>query len=79
MGENNDINSEDKKEDSIDSTLSVEKSLKKLEGYVEILEKGDTDLDKSFKVFEAAVKVSKKLKKKLDSYERKIEIINGSQ
>ena len=55
--------------------FSVETSLKKLETYVELLEDNNTDLDEAFKVFENAVKLSKKLKKKLDGYERKISII----
>ena len=55
--------------------FSVEKSLKRLEMYVEALEQGEVNLDQAFKIFEKAVSLSKRLRKKLEQYERKIEII----
>ncbi len=57
---------------------SVEESIKELEAIVESLESGKMDLDESFKKFEKAVTVSKSLKKKLDAYERKIELIQST-
>ena len=55
--------------------LSVEESLQRLEMYVQTLEQGEIDLDQAFTAFEKAVKLSKKLKKKLEHYEHKIDII----
>ena len=66
------------KESSIDpENLKVEDGIKSLENYVEALEQGEIGLDEGFEIFEKAVKVSKALKVKLDSYERKIEILTG--
>lgn len=55
----------------------VEESLKTLEGIVEALEGGRLDLDGSFAKFEEAVRISRSLKKRLDAYERKIQIVTG--
>ncbi|MBN8217031.1 MAG: exodeoxyribonuclease VII small subunit [Spirochaetes bacterium] len=55
----------------------VEESLKTLEAIVEALEGGRLDLDSSFAKFEEAVRISRSLKKRLDAYERKIELVTG--
>lgn len=57
---------------------SVEESIRELESIVESLESGKMDLDESFKKFEKAVAISKGLKKKLDNYERKIEMVQSA-
>lgn len=62
----------DKNEDN----FSFEHSLREMEDIINRLEQGECNLDDSFKLFEKAVFISKKLKKKLSSYERKIEIIS---
>lgn len=46
---------------------------KRLEEIVTILEKGDEDLDKSLKLFEEGLQLSKQLKDELKEYEKKIE------
>ena len=56
--------------------FSIENSMLKLEKIVEILERGDANLDESFDYFEKAVKISKKLRHKLEEYELKIEMIS---
>ncbi len=58
-----------------ETELPVEKSLALLQEIVDQLESGKLDLDASFGRFEEAVKLSKALKKKLDGYERRIELI----
>ena len=59
--------------------LSVEKALQRLEAYIHRLEEGDIDLDQAFKIFENASRLSRKLRKKLESYERKVEVIMGDE
>lgn len=54
---------------------SFEKELRRLEEIVSLLEKGETPLDESIKLFEEGVKGAKGLKKYLDEAKRKIEII----
>ncbi len=50
-----------------------EDRMKRLEEIVTILEKGDEDLDKSLKLFEEGLQLSKQLKDELKEYEKKIE------
>ena len=50
-----------------------EDRMKRLEEIVTILEKGDEDLDKSWKLFEEGLQLSKQLKDELKEYEKKIE------
>ena len=57
---------------------SVEESLKRLEIYVHALEEGEVGLDEAFEIFEKAVKQSNYIRKRLQNYERKIEIITDS-
>ena len=59
------------------SELSFEKALKRLEQVVEKLESRELDLDKSLKIFEEGIKLSRICNKRLDSAERKIEILLG--
>lgn len=54
---------------------SFEKELHRLEEIVSLLEKGETPLDESIKLFEEGVKRARDLKKYLDEAKRKIEII----
>ncbi len=55
--------------------LTFEKALKRLEEIVEELENSDLDIDKSLKVFEEGVKLSRLCAKKLDEAEKKIELL----
>lgn len=57
--------------------VPLEASLVKLEKLVEDLEGGKLDLDTAFSRFEEAVVVSKSLRKRLESYERKLEKMTG--
>ena len=50
-----------------------EDRMKRLEEIVTILEKSDEDLDKSLKLFEEGLQLSKQLKDELKEYEKKIE------
>ena len=52
-----------------------EDSMNRLEEIVNILEKGDTDLDSSIKLFEEGLKLSEKLNLQLGEYEKKIECL----
>ena len=47
-----------------------EDSMKRLEEIVNILEKGEKDLDESLKLFEEGLKLSKALQKDLKVYEK---------
>jgi len=58
--------------------LKIEKGLEILDDLVKRLESGSQDLDDSFVIFEKAVKIAKRLQKKLEEYERKIEIITDA-
>ncbi len=49
-----------------------EDGMKRLEEIVDSLEKGDLDIDKSLKLFEEGLELSKKLQKELKGYEEKI-------
>ncbi len=52
-----------------------EVALKRLEEIVEDLEKGDIDLDKSLKLFEEGISMSRICTKRLNEMEKKIEIL----
>jgi exodeoxyribonuclease VII small subunit len=54
---------------------SFEESLKKLEGIVEQLEKGDLALDESLKLFEEGVGLSAACKKELDEAEGRVQTL----
>ena len=54
---------------------SFEESIKKLEGIVEQLEKGDLALEDSLKLFEEGVGLSAACKKELDEAEGKVQIL----
>lgn len=55
--------------------LTFEKALKRLEEIVEELENSALDIDKSLKIFEEGVKLSRFCAKKLDEAEKKIELL----
>ena len=59
--------------------LSFEEALRKLEQVVDKLESKDLDLDRSLKIFEEGIKLSRLCNKKLDKAERKIEILLGEK
>lgn len=52
-----------------------EENIKELENIVELLEKGDSTLDESLKLFENGIKLSKNLQKMLDNAEKKVSIL----
>ena len=54
---------------------SFEQSLKKLEGIVDKLEKGELGLEESLKLFEEGVGLSAACKKELDEAEGKVELL----
>ncbi|MBA3065420.1 exodeoxyribonuclease VII small subunit [bacterium] len=53
-----------------------EKELKRLEEIVALLEKGDSPLDESIKLFEEGIEKASDMKKNLEESKRKIEIIS---
>ena len=54
---------------------SFEESLKKLEGIVEQLEKGDLALEETLKLFEEGVGLSAACKKELDEAEGRVQML----
>lgn len=54
---------------------SFEDSLKKLEGIVDRLEKGDLALEESLKLFEQGMTLSESCKKELDEAEGKVQVL----
>ena len=55
--------------------IRFEDALKRLEEIVDTLEKGDLSLEKSLKIFEEGVKLSRVCNKMLDKAEKKVEIL----
>ncbi|MEC7640672.1 MAG: exodeoxyribonuclease VII small subunit [Nitrospinota bacterium] len=53
--------------------IKFEKAMKRLEGIVEELEKGELDIDRSLEIFEEGIKMSRVCSKKLEEAEGKIE------
>ncbi|MBQ1478208.1 MAG: exodeoxyribonuclease VII small subunit [Erysipelotrichaceae bacterium] len=53
-----------------------EDQMKRLEEIVEKLEAGETDMDESISLYEEGLELSRKLKKQLQNFEKKIEEIN---
>ena len=54
---------------------TFEESLKKLEGIVAQLERGDLPLEESVRIFEEGVQLSAECKKQLEEAEGKVEIL----
>lgn len=54
---------------------SFEEALSRLEEIVQTLEDGDAELDRTLSLFEEGVKLSKLCHKRLESAEKKIEIL----
>lgn len=59
-----------------EENIDLEKSLAQLEAMVEQLEGGNIGLDEAFKIFEEGSALSEKINKKINSYERKLQILN---
>lgn len=57
--------------------LSFEESLKALEDIVAVLEKGESDLEKSMEMYESGVKLTAKLNRQLKAAKLKIEELKG--
>lgn len=55
--------------------LTFESAMKRLEGIVEALERGDLGLDEALKKFQEGIKLSKFCSNKLDETERKVSIL----
>ena len=53
-----------------------EDQMKRLEEIVGKLEAGETDMDESISLYEEGLELSRKLKKQLQNFEKKIEEIN---
>lgn len=58
---------------------SFEKDLKRLEEIVAKMEGGEATLDDSMKLFEEGIKLSRLCAEKLDSAERKVEILTENK
>ncbi len=64
------------------SNLTFEKGLTRLEELVHELESDDLNLDKSLELFEEGIKLTRRLNRKLDEAEKKLEVLsknNGSE
>ncbi len=59
--------------------IKFEKAMGRLEKIVEELEKGELDIDKSLKIFEEGIKMSRVCSKKLNEAEKKIEKLTRNQ
>lgn len=55
--------------------IKFEDALKRLEEIVDILERGELPLEKSLKIFEEGVRLSRLCNKMLDKAEKKVEIL----
>lgn len=55
--------------------IKFEDALKRLEDIVDSLEKGELSLEKSLKIFEQGVRLSRLCNKMLDKAEKKVEIL----
>jgi len=55
--------------------IKFEDALKRLEEIVDTLDKGDISLEKSLKIFEEGVRLSRLCNKMLDKAEKKVEIL----
>ena len=58
--------------------LKFEDKMKRLQEIVELLDREDTDLDKSIELYKEGLDLSKDLKKQLSSYESQIEEIGDN-
>ena len=59
--------------------IKFEKAMSRLEQIVDELEKGELDIDKSLKIFEEGIKMSRVCSKKLNEAEQKIEKLTRDQ
>lgn len=58
---------------------TFEDNMKRLKTIVDLMEKEDVDLDKSIKLYEEGLSLSKQLKKQLEVFENKIEALSGDE
>ncbi len=62
--------------------MKFEEGLKKLESIVKTLDEGNIPLDEALSIFKEGLQLTKKLSKRLDDIEKKVEILikkdNGS-
>ena len=59
----------------MDTSMSFEAALKRLEEIVDELESGDIEIERALKLFEEGTKLARTCQKKLSSVERRIEIL----
>ncbi len=59
--------------------IKFEKAMDRLEKIVGELEKGELDIDKSLRIFEEGIKMSRVCSKKLNEAEKKIEKLTRNQ
>lgn len=62
-----------------DKKLSFEENMSRLEQIIELLEKGEAQLDESISLFEEGVKLSKDCMCILDNAEQKIKLITETE
>ncbi len=55
--------------------ISFEESIKKLEEIAQKLERGETSLDESLKLFEEGVKILKACNEEIDNAEQKVNVL----
>lgn len=60
-------------------SVKFEDKMNRLAEIIDELDSDDTELDKSIKLYEEGLSLSKELKKQLKSFEEKIEEINNAQ
>ena len=59
--------------------IKFEKAIQRLETFLDDLEKGELDIDKSLEIFEEGIKMSRVCSKKLNEAEAKIEKLTRDQ
>jgi exodeoxyribonuclease VII small subunit len=59
----------------MDTSMSFEAALKRLEEIVSELESGDIEIERALKLFEEGTKLARTCQKKLSNVERRIEIL----
>ena len=58
---------------------TFEKQMQRLEEFVSLLEKEDTDLETSIALYEEGLKLNKTLQQQLSKFEEKIASLNGEK
>lgn len=64
-------------ESSTDAALSFEEAVKRIEGIVQTLERGDLPLEESLRLFEEGIRLSRTSQDKLDGAQKRVEELLG--